>query len=185
MVGERDRRLLAKHLGLFRPAIADAAQRGAGATQDARRGLVSRRTGQLRAPGAAARRGGGCCWHAGDRQQRRRRRAERDELARAAAQGRRARDPPESARRVLRRSRRRLPSQHTRNDHCLSRHREYRRGLERLRARYGGACGDRPIQADRTKSSDRMRWRDLCRAKVREARGGRRVAPVAADGWGM
>ena len=181
MVGPRPRRLLAKHLGLFRPAIADAAPRRAGATQDAGRGLVSGRAGQLRAPGAAACRGGARRGHAGDRQQRRGRRAEGDELARVAAQGRRARDPPEGARRALRRSRRRLPSQHPRDHHRLSRHREHRRDLERLRARHGGARGDRPLQADRAESADRLRRRDLCRAKARPARGGRRVAPIAAD----
>ena len=93
-----------------------------------------------------------------------------------------ARDPPESTRRPFRRSRRRLPSEYPRDDHCLSRHRKHRRDLERLCSRYGGASRDRPVQADRAKSSDRMRRRDLCRAKARERRSDRGVAPIVADG---
>ena len=80
-----------------------------------------------------------------------------------------ARDPSEGTRRPFRRSRRGLPSEYPRDDHCLSRHRQHRRDLERLRSRYGGASRDRPVQADRAKSSDRMRRRDLCRAKARGA----------------
>ena len=181
MVGSRARRVLAEHLGLFRPAIADAAPRRAGATQDAGRGLVPGRAGQLCAPGAAACRGGACRRDAGDRHLRRRRHPEGNELARAAAQGRRAGDPSQGPGRPLRRSRRGLSSQHSRDHHRLSRHRQHRRGVERLRARYGGARRDRPLQADRAENPDRLRRRDLCRTAARPASGDRRVAAIAAE----
>src|ERR1700752_4729365 len=56
VVGARPRRLLAEHLGLFRPALADAAPRGAGGTEDAGRGVVSGRLRQLCPAGVPPRR---------------------------------------------------------------------------------------------------------------------------------
>ena len=93
----------------------------------------------------------------------------------------RAGDASEGARRPLRRSRRGLSAQHPRDHHRLPRHRQHRRGLERVRARHGGARGDRPLQADRAEGADRLRRRHLCRTAARPASGGRGVAAVAAE----
>ena len=154
MVGARSRRLLAQHLGLLRSAIADAVCGRHHRAQDAGRGLVSRRAGELCAAGVPACRRGACRRPARDRQRRRGRQASRDQLAGAQAQGGRARAASEGQGHQARRPHRGLSAQHRRDHHRVSRQRQLRCGLERLRARHGRARRDRPLQADRAKGAD-------------------------------
>ena len=167
MVGARSRRVLAQHLGLFRPAVGDAVRGGAGGAKDAGRGMVSRRCGELCAAGVSACDGGPCRRPAGHHQPGRGGWADRDELARSAAPGRGAGAAFEEQGRRPRRSRRGLPAEHSRNHHRVPGERQHRRGLERLRARHGRARGDRSLQADRTEGADRVRCRELCRKAAR------------------
>ncbi|MGY4504915.1 hypothetical protein ACVWYH_008872 [Bradyrhizobium sp. GM24.11] len=166
MVGARSRRLLAQHLGLLRSAVADAVCGRHHRAQDAGRGLVSRRAGELCAAGVPACRRCACRRPARDRQRRRGRQAERDQLAGAQAQGGRARAAPEGQGHQARRPHRGLSAQHRGDHHRISRERQHRCGLERLRARHGSARRDRPLQADRAKGADRVRRRHLCRAQA-------------------
>ena len=133
--------------------------------QDAGRGLVSRRTGQLCAAGVPACGRRRCGRPARDRQQAARtassaRRAGRSCGARSAALALHLKGQGHQAGRPHRG----LPAQHPRNHHRVSGERQHRRGLERLCARHGRARGDRPLQADRAEGADRLRCRHLCRA---------------------
>ena len=53
--------------------------------------------------------------------------------------------------------------------------------MECLRTRHGRSRRHRSLQANRAQGSDRLRWRHICRAPSRSARGRGRAAPVAAD----
>ena len=138
MVGARSRRLLAQHLGLFRSAIADAVRGRARRAQDARRGLVSRRAGQLCAAGVPACRRGACRRPAGDRQRRRGRRAARD-AAGPSCGARRPRSRCICSDKGVKPGDRvaaYLPNIAETIDR-VPRLRQHRRDLERLRARHG------------------------------------------------
>jgi len=176
MVRARPAGLLAKHLGLQAPGVADPAPPGAGRGRaDAGRALVRGRAVQLRAPGVPACGAGPCGGLPRDHRPQRARRAPRTVLARAAPPGRLPGPAPESAGPAARRPGRGLPAQHPRGHGRLPGRGEPGRRLEHLRAGYGHACGAGPLQADRAQGPDRLRRRALRRPRHRPP--GRGVRP--------
>ena len=106
----------------------------------------------------------------------------RDELARAAPPGGVAGAAPAGPGRAARRPRGRVPAQHSRGHGGVSGHGEHRRRVEHVRARHGHQRRARPLPPDRTDGADRLRRRDLRRARLRPPGRGGRAARGPAHG---